>query len=73
MEVPNMKDILAAIGAWRLCNMMLDENARLPASARVFRVVMWAGASACVAAVAMLVIGYVLHCYAEWFPSGLPF
>ena len=28
-----MKDILAAIGAWRLCNMMLDENARLPASA----------------------------------------
>lgn len=51
-----MKDILAAIGAWRLCNMMLDENARLPASARVFRVVMWAGASACVAAVAMLVI-----------------
>lgn len=31
------------------------------------------GASACVAAVAMLVIGYVLHCYAEWFPSGLPF
>lgn len=40
-----MKTILAVISGWRLCNMMLDQDARLPFSARLFRVVAWLSAA----------------------------
>jgi hypothetical protein len=61
-----MKIILAVISGWRLCNMMLDQDARLPFSARLFRVVAWLSAAGIAFSAFCLSVLYVVHCARIW-------